>query len=235
MRAVKLNLGERDTLKLLAKQDDRFGAGVKLYKYRGFSNLLLALDIFANKRLYAANYEALNDPMEGRYVYSKGSLTQEQVRSIRGSKAKFNLLSLSATHNSLLMWSYYGEGHSGFVVGVRIVDPNASVERVDYVKALNLRKLAKGLPPEEMAKHILCRKLNLWAHEQEYRVFKRLVNQAEFDSYISVEITDLYFGIRTEPVKAALIESVARAFCPAINVKRLQRGELDSPASLGEP
>ena len=40
-----------------------------LYKYRSLENWKLALEIVVNKRLYAAPFHALNDPMEGRYFY----------------------------------------------------------------------------------------------------------------------------------------------------------------------
>lgn len=51
---------------------------MKLFKYRNLSNIQFALDIFINKRLYAANFKTLNDPMEGRYMYTRGALTKEQ-------------------------------------------------------------------------------------------------------------------------------------------------------------
>ena len=37
-----------------------------LYKYRSLDNWKFVLDIFLNKRLYAASFYDMNDPMEGR-------------------------------------------------------------------------------------------------------------------------------------------------------------------------
>lgn len=56
------------------------------YKYRDFSSLQFALDIFVNKRMFAASFETLNDPMEGSYLYEQGMLAQYQVDAIYGEK-----------------------------------------------------------------------------------------------------------------------------------------------------
>ena len=38
------------------------------YKYRTLDNFQFVLDILVNKRLYAATFEEMNDPMEGFYT-----------------------------------------------------------------------------------------------------------------------------------------------------------------------
>lgn len=43
-----------------------------LYKYRSIENFQFFVDIILNKRLYAARYLDLNDPMEGHYIYADG-------------------------------------------------------------------------------------------------------------------------------------------------------------------
>ena len=39
-----------------------------LYKYRTLDDFQFVLDILVNKRLYAATFEEMNDPMEGFYT-----------------------------------------------------------------------------------------------------------------------------------------------------------------------
>jgi len=109
------------------------------YKYRGLSNLEFALDIFINKRLYAAEFKYLNDPMEGTYIYSEGTLDQNQINSIYQEKISNKICSLSANKNNMLMWSHYADGHRGFVIGIEIVpDENIDVKKVEYVTDLHL-------------------------------------------------------------------------------------------------
>ena len=110
---------------------ENFDYNKTLYKYRGFSNFEFALDIFLNERLYAADFKSLNDPMEGRFRYTKGRYSKDQIREIILEKAEYKLLSLSEVWNNYLLWSYYADGHSGFVVGVQIKsNSNIKVRRI---------------------------------------------------------------------------------------------------------
>ncbi|MBO3700518.1 hypothetical protein [Roseivirga sp. E12] len=188
-----------------------------LYKYRDFNNLEFALDIFVNQRLFAANFKTLNDPMEGRFVYTKGLLRPGELMEIRGSKARYNILSLGQAPNNMLMWSYYSGGHAGFVVGVEITDDNTEVEPVQYVEELRLEGVQDNVP-----KHILSRKLRLWDHEQEYRVFKQNEN------FVKVEVKELIFGLKTDSNKKEILTKIARQFCPEIEVRTITRDQLDT-------
>lgn len=187
-----------------------------LYKYRDFNNLEFALDIFINQRLYAANFKTLNDPMEGRFVYAKGMLNGDDLVEIRGSKARYNILSLGHRPNNMLMWSYYSGGHAGFVVGVEISDDNVDIKPIEYVDELKLENVEGDLP-----KYILSRKLRLWEHEQEFRVFKQNEN------YVKVEVKELIFGVKVDEGRKKLLTKIAEQFCPDIRVKTLSSNELD--------
>ena len=101
------------------------GKKTLLYKYRGLSNLQFALDIFVNQRMFAARFDSLNDPMEGRYLYDRDSLTASQRDRIYGKKQRLRILSLSETASNMLMWSYYAEANTGMAVGVDVVDLSA--------------------------------------------------------------------------------------------------------------
>lgn len=188
-----------------------------LYKYRGFSNLDFALDIFVNSRLYAANFQTLNDPMEGRFIYYQSDFDKYQLKEIRGEKARYNILSLSETPANMLMWSYYAEGHQGFVVGVEINDNDVEIESVDYVESLHIDKNANNL-----AKSILTKKLELWRHEKEHRVFK------QHDAFVSVKVKELIFGVHTDERKKQLLSTIAKKFCPSISIKSLDRTSLET-------
>ncbi|OEK01507.1 hypothetical protein BFP97_08220 [Roseivirga sp. 4D4] len=192
-----------------------------LYKYRDFNNLEFALDIFINQRLFAANFKDLNDPMEGRFVYTKGLFRPGDLMEIRGSKARYNILSLGHVPNNMLMWSYYAGGHTGFVVGVEIDDNNTEIEEVQYVEELRLEGHEGNLP-----KHILSRKLKLWGHEQECRVFK------QHDTFVKVKVKELIFGLNTDDYKKELLSKIAEQFCPGISVKNITRGELNTGEAM---
>ena len=195
---------------------------MRLYKYRGFSNIEFALDIFVNNRLYAAKFQDLNDPREGRFVYSRNDFDRFQLQQIRGEKARYKILSLSETYSNMLMWSYYAEGHKGFVVGVEICDQNVEIERVKYVDKLRIDK-----SDDNFAKSALTKKLQLWKHEKECRVLKRN------NDFVKVEIKELLFGIHADQRKKELLEKIARKFCPQISIRTLERGALKTGNAEG--
>ena len=189
-----------------------------LYKYRGLSNIEFALDIFVNQRLYAAKFETLNDPMEGIFLYRNCTLELEDLKKIRGAKSEYNILSLSETPNNMLMWSYYSEGHSGFVVGVSIEDTNASVTPVEYVPNLKLEDIHSGM---DIAKTVLTRKLDHGKHEEEHRAF---IHQGK---YVKVLPKELVFGLKTPTDKKELLTVIAEKFCPDISVRSIRKSEMD--------
>jgi hypothetical protein len=186
-----------------------------LYKYRGLSNLQFALDIFINHRLHAAGYKDLNDPMEGQYNYIRGTLEPWQRDEIFGQKNQYRLVALSETLNNVLMWSYYAESHTGMVVGVEITQPDAQTVPIVYVDNLDI-----DLEHEDIAQRILSKKLQLWHHEREQRVFVRR-------QFVSVDIRELYFGVGTRADVKELVSAVANVFCPGIQISTLTKDELD--------
>jgi hypothetical protein len=92
-----------------------------LYKYRSLGNWKFVLDILLNKRLYAASFATLNDPMEGRYFYFKDEVTRQFRAAILYQKTGWKICSLSKTATNTLLWSYYAGGHTGIAVGVAVL------------------------------------------------------------------------------------------------------------------
>ena len=103
-----------------------------LYKYRSLKNFKYFVDIIINQRLYASPYFELNDPMEGYYLYSKGNMSEEILKKIKGEKEKIRICSLTRDCSNELMWSHYADGHHGIVVGVEIDSTLYKVKPVIY-------------------------------------------------------------------------------------------------------
>src|SRR5262249_21319966 len=143
-----------------------------LYKYRSFGNWKLILDILLGNRLYAASFQSLNDPMEGRYHYRGDDVSRAFEQSIRQSKDYWRICSLTANPTSTLMWSYYGDGHTGLVVGVVVPDKRGqSVRPVKYDSDVFIGADHRRKGPRDVAVEILSQKQLAWAHENEVRVF----------------------------------------------------------------
>lgn len=186
-----------------------------LYKYRSLSNLQFALDIIVNKRMFAAKFQDLNDPMEGVYKYHPEALNQQERNMISGNKNEYRLLSLSETLNNMLMWSYYAESHKGMIVCVSVTDPEAKVVPVEYVDDITI-----DMSREDVAKGILTKKFRLWEHEREHRAFVR------GKSFIKVAVEELIFGVKANKDLKELITKIAKNCDPNIKVRTLRQDEL---------
>lgn len=111
---------------------------MKLYKYRTLDNWKRFIDILVNQRLYAAEFDKLNDPMEGCNLHGEtdGEATKEALRSEKGN---WRVLALYERHDNLLLWSHYSSGHTGAALEV---EPQLNEAQhlfpVDYVDSLGM-------------------------------------------------------------------------------------------------
>jgi len=143
-----------------------------LFKYRSLENWQFLLNILVNKRLYAALFKDLNDPMEGRYYYFGDEMTKAFRRVVRARKDDWRICSLTKDPNNTLMWSYYSGGHTGVALGLTV--PSSSSYRIRdvfYDSQIGIGPNSLRRPAREVALDILSQKQLSWAHEREVRVF----------------------------------------------------------------
>ena len=194
-----------------------------LYKYRGLEPWEFLLDIFLNRRLFAASYQSLNDPMEGVFTYSQDKTSPSFIEQMMDRKAKLRICSLSKTHNSTVMWSYYAAAHQGVVIGVEVDAPSPDIIETTDVK-YSKENVFKGFLGSEAgleARKILTKKLSAWKHEKEVRVFSQ-------SDYVPVVIREVYLGCLMPDPRRALLKSLVERIDPAIRILSLERSSLDS-------
>ena len=197
--------------------------GEILYKYRGLEPWEFLLDIFINKRLYAASFQTLNDPMEGFFTYSQDKTSPSFIQQMKTHKSEFRICSLSRTHNNTVMWSYYAAGHEGLVIGVTVDEIGnniAGVNKVTYAKD-NIFRGFLGSDAETEAKKVLTKKLSAWKHEQEIRVFSR-------GEFVPIKIENVYFGCQMTSEKKSLVRSLLERLDSKIEIHEITRSDLDS-------
>jgi hypothetical protein len=196
-----------------------------LFKYRSIQNWKFLLDIFLNKRLYAATYKELNDPMEGRYYYHGDAVSREFKRALRDKRREWKICSLSRNHRNTLMWSYYAEGHRGIAIGITVKNKRRSpytVREVVYDSEVHIGPGQFSGNAEQIALHILSQKQMAWQHEDEVRVFTR-------DQFVDVEIQKVCFGYYTSPRDRDLISALVKVTAPQAQLVHLERRQLDQP------
>lgn len=199
-----------------------------LYKYRSLDNWKFVVDAIANSRLYAATFDALNDPMEGRYYYFGADVSREYRRAIFESRKQRRICSLSKTCTNTLLWSYYGGGHKGIALGVEVQtnrrrDP--LVRDVTYDSSVGVHGKS-GRSADAAALDILTQKQWAWHHEQEVRVFTD-------KPYVAVHLKELVLGCLVGPDDQELVGSIARKWHPRIRITKLERSMMDAPLPIG--
>lgn len=184
-----------------------------LFKYRGIQNFRFFTDIILRNRLYASQYVELNDPMEGQYYYNKGELDKSIQRKIKDDKGNLRLCSLSRKNDNELMWSHYSEGHRGVAIGLTIDRTQYDVRPIQYT---GLAYLTNGQIENDTPREILSHKLNVWAYEEEERVF---VNDK---FYVEVKIHQVITGRAMSNQDYSFIRDVIERINPSIEIVKAQ-------------
>jgi hypothetical protein len=184
-----------------------------LYKYRGIQNFRFFIDIILRNRLYASKYVELNDPMEGQYYYNKGELDRSILRKVKDDKGNLKLCSLSRNNNNELMWSHYSEGHRGVAIGLKINEQQYDVRPIQYT---GLADLSNNQIMNDTPREILSHKLNVWAYEDEERVFITDKN------YVDVQIKQVITGRAMSNQDFGFIRDIVEKINPSIKIIRAQ-------------
>ncbi len=182
-----------------------------LYKYRGIKDFRFFTDIILKSRLYASPYFDLNDPMEGKYLYSQGggSLDEDMRRLLKGEKEKLRICALSRDPNNELMWSHYAEGHRGVVVGVEISSNKYEMRPIEYdgLHRVGLINFHTG-----SAIDVLSHKLDVWQYEEEERVFTR------GKQFVDVAVRRIICGSRMSTQDQGFITDLVGKIDPNIEI-----------------
>ena len=169
-----------------------------LYKYKDLKNFERIVDIILNKRLYAATYKELNDPMEGQYTSSE-RLSNKIKEQISYDKLELRICSLSKERNEPLMWAHYADGARGIVIGINEEDLECRYDD-DCRKVVTY---SKDVKKSTEAKKILSCKQKGWEYEQEVRIFSNANEE-----YINIEIEEIILGSRISEEHKYILEAI---------------------------
>lgn len=145
---------------------------MKLYKYKSLDNLWHILDIVHNQRLYCANWQELNDPLEGRYEIYLGDKSDSMMGTmesrIEAARNSLRVASVSADPTNFLMWSHYANGHKGVVIEVDIHASDRNLCKITYSPFSSV--FSSKLQTKKDMRHLFNGKSTAWEYEEEYRI-----------------------------------------------------------------
>lgn len=185
------------------------------YKYRDTSNIIRILDILIRNRLYACTCEKLNDPMEGKFLYSGAS--KEYKKRIKEKLDKMMVCSLSTSYNNGLLWTHYANQHSGCCIEVEIMVKSWEMKSMQYNS--NLPGIDESTFPkdEDAINAILFQKSKDWEYEKEVRFVKE--KGINIKPYLCVKVKKVFLGIRMDKSEKSLIKDF---------VKELNKGKKET-------
>lgn len=185
------------------------------YKFRGSENPKFTLDILTHNRLYCADWQTLNDPMEGTYdtLVVDPAKRLSALATIREQKLKLRVCSLSETYKSHAMWAYYASSFQGVAIEIEFIG-ESQLTRIDYASGSRIQNWAEASDPYRIAREILSTKHSDWQRERELR----LIEKTSFFDLAPGAIRRVILGPRISEG----FETQVRAAAGAIPVQKLK-------------
>lgn len=175
-----------------------------LYKHRAINNRFWQL--LEAGQIWCPSAHSLNDPYEFdfRLLESKvhgRPIILSELEQAKADMKDYGVVSFVEINDSMLMWAYYSEGHTGVCLGFERNDMNDLGKRkyclpVQYHPDNKLPPVVPlDLTKRETVTRIITTKANDWSHEREWRMLTY-----ESDKAITYpgRLAHVIFGITTE-------------------------------------
>lgn len=125
-----------------------------------------------SQKVFFNDWEKLNDPMEGFYIYTpeQHKINIEQI--LRDEKLKYKIFCCSKEYNEILMWSHYADNHRGVCLEIEVNEELCKQNNIFHRNVVYKKDLVKISPnrnTKDQAKHILKHKISKWRYEKEVR------------------------------------------------------------------
>ncbi len=136
---------------------------------------------------------------------------------------RMGILSLSSTHENILMWSHYAFGHRGVCLQFRVsTDPDylGAALPVTYSREL-LTPTLFGKDHRERVEAILLTKAVDWSYEREWRVLRP--NGAGVDQFPPALLTSIILGASISPADRALVAGWVEARAGSLDTYQATR------------
>jgi hypothetical protein len=210
------------------------------FKCLGVAESIYTPDQLQEFRLYAQQRKSALDLKLSLLSDKKLNEVINKVRNAATTKFAFG--SLTERFDDILMWSYYAQGHAGFVLGIEIDPMDYHLKQVQYYNTLppfDPTFFAKFMdsavhPPaeeeNETMNYILSNfsmKSECWAHEKEWRVWRK---HPSYFHYKTEDIKEVYFGINC-PIESKIIVGNLLEMPATFNFNEMIF--LDNPVRLG--
>ncbi len=213
-----------------------------LYKYRPINPH--SLNIILSNEVYFSSIPDLNDPFDCN-VMPKLDVTNWEIQAKRHPKINWSdpmklmqeqftisyenirgnikIFCLSELNSNVLMFSHYADSHKGICLEFKVSDDPffEYLERVNYPDDYPLFSAFSGDMNNNGKKLIeieVLIKSKQWSYEKEWRILTK--EQDNVQKYPAELLNSVIFGYRTSTEDKKLIEHIAKARNPQIELKQ---------------
>lgn len=183
---------------------------MKVYKYRGASDLDRDLEALASDYFFAPDAANLNDAMEAllsdalavRATKAMGRTVSDSYQQLVGMRRSVGIYSLSRVPDNEVMWAQYGESHEGFCIEYDldrlVLEARDQWSVVDVVYSespptLAVADLVTKSGCAGVIRKLVGHKSQRWAYEDELRI---ITTRSGRNNYAQAAVTGIYFGCR---------------------------------------
>jgi hypothetical protein len=142
---------------------------MRVYHY---DKVCWALENIKNRRLKLSRIDDMNDSYEWNCVRADDQLQQQALDNNKEWVVEtFGVLCFSRSWNNILMWSHYGDRHSGICLGFDV--PDNLTRQIKYIGNIWTRRGSKHISKIEQKRIIddlSYAKFGGWSYEEEVRV-----------------------------------------------------------------
>lgn len=160
----------------------------------------------ATKRTVNAVYSGKPRRERRQLVKTTGAVSRKSTIETIKDNNKLELSNsgvccLSEHNDNILMWSHYGDNHSGLCLGFQISDQAidfARASKVAYSEFRPVINLIHDLTEQNIFNATMLTKSKQWSYESEWRMIERNILKRE-RLYPPSALVQVIFGARTKP------------------------------------
>lgn len=188
-----------------------------------FINTRYGFDSILNRRIKVSRVSSLNDPFEYFQYQTDNHFARFLLRERRSAMNKlWGLLCFSGSYANPVQWAHYADCHRGMCLGFDV--PSDRLLKIEYVKqraSFEEFQEALKLREEEFLMHMLSKKYEHWAYEEEYRLlhrFKKKTKGGELcftDFSEDLELREVLLGARFDGDRKVL-RAMLKDFDPLV-------------------
>lgn len=169
-------------------------------------NAEYGFEAIQSRRIKVSRITSLNDPFEYLQYQTENHFARFLLKQRRSEMNKFfGILCFSASCRSPVQWAHYADNHRGVCLGLDV--PVERLFKIEYVKARAAHaefQAALKLDHMRFLEHMLSRKYDHWAYEEEWRMLHAFPNKLKsgalhfLDFSPELELREVLFGARFE-------------------------------------